>query len=274
MSDCPLCGSADRSPKHSEDGYRYVCCSDCGLVRQDPLPTAEEQAGRHAAYLPAGEEGRRFDLMSREVWARARARLVRRHGAGRVLDVGCGNGAFLASMRAAGWEVLGLEVCERGVARAASRGVRALARPLSEADLEPASFDAVTAFYVIEHLVDPLAFLGECRRVLRPGGTLYLRFPDTTPLKDLLGRLGIRNGLYHAPFHALDFPPRAMRRALERAGFTGVRIEVGGFTLPVKTADRAAGALPAALADLVDLATAGRVLLPGASKTAVAVRPA
>ena len=89
--------------------------------------------------------------------------------------MGCGNGAFLALMAADGWTTLGLEVCDDGVARSRARGVEVLECSVQDAPLEPGSFDAVTAFYVLEHVPGPLTFLAACRRLLKPGGLLILR---------------------------------------------------------------------------------------------------
>lgn len=273
MSACPVCGGAVSEPTHAESGFRYVRCASCDLVRMDPLPTPAEQARRHERYLPEhSSDPRTFDLKNREVWTRARRALLRRVGRGRVLDVGCGHGAFLALMEAAGWETTGLEVCDDGLALARKRGLRVLRSSVEDADLEPGSFDAVTAFYVLEHVPRPMDFLAACHRLLAPGGLLYLRVPDTTPLKDRLARLGIGNRLYDAPFHVLDFSPRALRQALERAGFPNVEIRVGGFSIPVSERDRVLGVPTAVLGDVVDLATGGRVLLRGVSKSAIARR--
>lgn len=275
MSACPVCGEGAHAPAHAESGFEYVRCRGCDLVRREPLPSPAEQAELHAEYLPpTADLRRRFDLMSREVWARARETLVARHGRGRVLDVGCGHGTFLATMRSTGWSVLGIDVCASGRAAAAARGIPVRGDRVEDLAGSVPPCDAVTAFYVIEHLVDPLAFLTACREILRPGGTLYLRFPETTPLKDLLARLSVANRLYDAPFHALDFSPRAMRHCLRRAGFDDVVIRVGGFTIPVKGRDRALGVLPAICGDALDRLSGGRFLLPGVSKVALARRPA
>jgi 2-polyprenyl-3-methyl-5-hydroxy-6-metoxy-1,4-benzoquinol methylase len=271
---CPVCGSGRHAPTHREGEYSYVRCLECELVRLDPLPDRTHQNRLHEAYLPrTREEQRRFDLMSRDVWARAREFLFRQHGRGRLLDVGCGHGAFLARMRHDGWDVHGLEICSSGRAATASREIVVEACAVEDCALPDRSFDAVTAFYVIEHVPDPLAFLRACLRLLVPGGTLYLRFPDTTPLKNLMGRLGIANSLHDSPFHVLDFSPAAMRSTLERVGFAETMIRVGGFTIPRSRRDRALGAIPAIAGQALDVATGGRLLLPGLSKVATARRP-
>jgi len=270
---CPVCESGEQAPAHTEGEYRYVRCLSCDLVRMDPLPTPAEQAARHRDYLPSAEsESRSFDLKNREVWTRARRELRRRFGTGRVLDVGCGNGAFLALMAACGWATVGLEVCEGGLARTRARGLHAIRGTVEDAPLTAGSFDAITAFCVIEHVPCPLDFLAACRSLLKPGGLLYLRIPDTTPLKDALARVGIRNRLYDAPFHVLDFSPRAIRNTLERAGLVNVRVRVGGFSIPLSGVDRLLGVPTGALGDVIDLVTGGRVLVRGVSKAVTARR--
>jgi len=271
VSACPVCGSVTHDPAHVETGFCYVRCAACDLVRMDPLPGPQEQAERHQHYLPEkSPDERTFDLKNREVWTRARRVLLRRIGRGRVLDIGCGHGAFLSLMAAAGWETAGLEVCDAGLARAEARGIEVVRSSVEDAPFDDGSFDAVTAFYVLEHVPQPMEFLAACRRLLKPGGLLYLRVPDTTPLKDRLARFGIENRLYDAPFHVLDFSPLALRSALERASFSEIEIRVGGFSIPVSGRDRIVGVPTAVLGDVIDLATRGRVLLRGVSKSAVA----
>lgn len=96
-----------------------------------------------------------------------------------VLEIGFGNGAFLAYARERGWNAVGLELLPELVAEATAAGFDA--RPSNHlAELPAESFDAVVAFDVFEH-IDPaesVAFLTSLRRVLRPGGTIVLRFPN------------------------------------------------------------------------------------------------
>jgi len=137
---------------------------------------------------------------------------------GRLLDIGCGNGEFLARARALGWEVAGIEPDPTAARIARERfGIDILASSLQEARLEPESFDAVTLSHVIEHLIDPPATLRECGRVLKPGGRLVLATPNIESRghsyweKSWVG--------LDPPRHILLFSPRALRRCVEEAGF-------------------------------------------------------
>lgn len=192
---------------------------------------------------------------------------------GRLLDVGTGYGFFPALMQSRGWEVVGVEPNKKAAAFGRRRlGVEILAEPweLAARSFKDGQFDAVTAFYVIEHLPDPLGFLKEVHRVLRPRGVILARYPHTTPIKDILALIGIRNRLYQLPYHICDFSPTTMHKAMKEAGFCEVVTVVGGYTSPADVWGRWGGRIFGCLAEILYRLTSGRVLLPGVSKTTLA----
>lgn len=93
----------------------------------------------------------------------------------RVLDVGCGTGSFIAAARAAGWQVAGVEVSRPAIAAARRAGLDVSA---SARDFPAASFDLVTLWNVLEFFEHPLEDLREIRRLLAPGGRLFIRTPN------------------------------------------------------------------------------------------------
>jgi SAM-dependent methyltransferase len=99
---------------------------------------------------------------------------------GSLLDIGCASGLFLLHALEAGWEVTGIEpnekLCEQARAALGARGEVRCAT-LELAGLET-SFDVATLWDVLEHVPDPVAFLRDCRRLLRPGGWLFINVPD------------------------------------------------------------------------------------------------
>jgi SAM-dependent methyltransferase len=140
-----------------------------------------------------------------------------------VLDVGCGNGQFLRWARQLGWRCYGVEMDPQAAAVARAHGGEILASQLQ--DLGAAhdrSFDAITLSHVLEHLHEPLAALCHCRRLLKPGGLLWLETPNIDSAGyEIYGRDW--RGL-ETPRHLVIFNPSAVRSCLERAGFDDVRI--------------------------------------------------
>lgn len=269
---CPLCSEQAAKRRHQEDGYVMVRCLRCGFVYQNPRPSQQELLKVYQTYLPKGEE--KIEAWGRMVGPvfRAGADLIERTmPRGRLLDVGTGYGFFLALMQSRGWETMGLEVSPSGVQYGRKRwGLSILSQPWQEAAFQEGEFDVVTAFYVVEHLPDPMAFLREVHRILRPGGMILVRYPHTTPIKDILSLMRIKNSLYHLPFHLSDFSPRTIREALEKGGFTKTKTVIGGFTAPSNPAGKWAGLVFGTLAEVLCQLSRGTILFPGVSKTTIA----
>lgn len=135
---------------------------------------------------------------------------------GRLLDVGCGNGSFLISMKQLGWKVEGVELDGKAVSIARERGLEVFHGSLGEAKFSNNHFDAITMNHVIEHVPDPVELLKECRRVLKPRGKLMVATPNIKSLGHLVFNEDWR-GL-EVPRHITLFSPQALRTCAERAG--------------------------------------------------------
>ncbi len=175
--------------------------------------------------VPPGAEPERFAVR--------RAFLLEHVRAGdRVLDVGCGEGAFADALLRAGCAPVCVEVADEPLRRLRSRFPelddvrRAVAeKPLP---LDDAEVDVVWAGEVVEHVVDVALLLGELRRVLRPGGRLVLTTPDH-PLHLRL-RLAIVPGAFEEHFavgadHLRFFTARSLEGALAGEGFSIASLE-------------------------------------------------
>jgi 2-polyprenyl-3-methyl-5-hydroxy-6-metoxy-1,4-benzoquinol methylase len=115
--------------------------------------------------------------------------LLVQRSARRVLDLGCGNGAFSHRLAKAGFEIVGCEPSAAGVriAREFFPDLRFVHLGVYDdpRDLGEPPFDAVVATEVIEHLVSPRHLLRFSRAVLKPGGALILSTPFHGYLKNL-----------------------------------------------------------------------------------------
>jgi len=144
----------------------------------------------------------------------------------RVLDLGCRSGALTRHFLE-GNEVVGLDVDRAALAKAETLGIQAVEANVEEPLPFPdASFDAVVAGELLEHLQFPEALVAEIRRVLRPGGVIVGSVPNAFRfqgrLRFLMGRAPEDD-----PTHLHMFSPRAVRALL--SGFQDVRLAfVGG----------------------------------------------
>src|SRR4030043_1012929 len=182
---CPLCKASSGMPIHREGSFQMVKCPSCQFIYLNPRPTNEALHEFYQQYLPEEEPSiESWQKMMELVFKRAAHLLQRFKAKGRLMDVGTGFGFFLSEMKKRGWEVTGVEISQRGLNYARDRlAVNDYAAYLEKAGLPEGHFDAVTAFYVVEHLPDPIIFLRECHRILKHGGLLLFRDPQPTPTK-------------------------------------------------------------------------------------------
>jgi 2-polyprenyl-6-hydroxyphenyl methylase/3-demethylubiquinone-9 3-methyltransferase len=119
---------------------------------------------------------------SEEVLAAVEAELGRPLAGLDVLEVGCGTAALSAAAARRGARVTASDVSARWLVLAGKRleglGVELVACAAEEAPFPDESFDVLLASDVIEHVADPAAFVAGCRRLLRPGGVLFLATPN------------------------------------------------------------------------------------------------
>jgi len=167
-------------------------------------------------------------------FARRRAFLLGRvHAGDRVLDVGCGEGAFCAELEAAGARPVGVEVAERALERARTRhpGLRfELVAAHGPLPFDDAEFDVVWASEVIEHVADTARWLSELRRVLRSGGRLMVTTPYHGRVKAAVVTLaGFESHFDPLGQHLRFYTRRSLRALLEGFGFEEIRIStIGG----------------------------------------------
>lgn len=149
-----------------------------------------------------------------------------------ILDLGCGAGSVSADLVRAGHRVKGLDVMRGALERARQRGLDARYHDLNQPIPFPdASFDALIACDIVEHVFSPMDLLREMHRVLRPQGFVVLMLPlhfDLVERLRILVGLGIihyEHRLYDPRLRAWDyfhlkfFTPREGQEMVEAAGF-------------------------------------------------------
>ncbi len=230
---CPVCGdtrlahafTAEDLNWRTPGAFPYERCKNCGILFQ---PTGSVHP---AASYPFGygsypdPKALSLPLHIDTAANRRRAMLLESIGPpGRILDVGCGSGFFLAHIRSRGWCVHGIDMAEEHVAFA--RNVLGL--PDVSLDVWPPEsgefrdFDAVSMNHLIEHLTDPIRALAAARDVLRKGGSVLLETPNIDSWPAHL--FGPRWVTLDAPRHLILFNPKSISICLRQAGFKDIRM--------------------------------------------------
>ena len=228
---CLLCGSASFSPlleasdpRGGDTGlhFRIVRCNHCGLCFTNPRPDLVSIKQFYPADYrchrarPDGTKRcfQKADPMRGLLPIRGRARL---------LDFGCGTGAFLRRMRALGWNVAGLDMAEAAVARIRDQfGLPAHVGTLPSAHWPRACFEAITMWQSLEHVHQPLVVLHEAYRLLTAGGRLLVAAPNF----DSFASRWFGASWYglDLPRHLTHFTPHTLCMMLRRAGFERVEM--------------------------------------------------
>ena len=144
-------------------------------------------------------------------------------GQGRLLDVGCGAGDYLAAMASLGWECSGIDASETALSLAHGKvpGARLHRGTLESAALPRQAFEVVTLWHTLEHLPDPLKALDRIHDLLTPQGRLLVAVPNIDSFEAKV--LGSRWLEMDIPGHLYYFSLKTLRALLEKAGFECAR---------------------------------------------------
>lgn len=240
MSVCPVCrsprtrqrwaGLRDRLFRTTDERFDLHVCADCDTPFLEPMPPLERQAryypddywmGPADGERPSAPSGlleayRRFVLRDHVRFVRRAVDAQRARGlTPAVLDVGCGDGSFLAALGEP--SCCGMDLSLPALRAVRARGLRAVRGMLTECPLRPGSFTLVTAFHFLEHVHPVEPILAAMRELLAPGGEIVLQVPNARSWQARL--LGRSWAGFDVPRHLVDYTDRTLVRVLQGAGF-------------------------------------------------------
>ncbi len=265
---CPICGAVTWGVLFRSGGYPIARCSACGLVR-----TLEVVEAGETQYPVFDQRETTVMLGMRalvEQLLRERMGLVRRvvpPGA-RLLDFGCGNGAFARLMARSGYDVVGIEPFSLG-SPTVEQHLRLLRAPLEACAPTLGEFDVITMWQVLEHVRDPSAVLQSLLGHLQPGKVLVVSVPnfaswqsrlfgplwfhldpprhishfDRTALTTLLEKLDLEiltTRTFHLEYGPIGWIQSALNRVLRRPNFLYEFVKDRGALADVSTRETVA----------------------------------
>lgn len=241
---CPICGSAkvkfiltgfDLNYLTSRDRHSIHACAGCGVAFSVPELDRVELSETYPPDYHVWRDSLSWLGVRKKGLLRETAQLsgslryaelfypevinpARFGRPGRVLEVGCGAGSGLASLRSAGWETLGIEPNPVAANLARARGIRILQSSLEESVLGEEKFDAIVMHHVLEHLVSAGKGLDKLEASLAPGGRIYVGVPNFASNARIF--FGPSWALLDLPRHRLHFSPASLKRMFEERGLT------------------------------------------------------
>jgi 2-polyprenyl-3-methyl-5-hydroxy-6-metoxy-1,4-benzoquinol methylase len=231
IQNCPVCGSPHSSLKFKAQDYtvsneifHIVTCEGCNLIYTNPRPAANEASPYYhaSAYISHSDtnEGlvnklyhavRKFTLQSKTKWIEPEKK-----GNKELLDVGCGNGHFLAAAKEKGWNINGVELDSETAARAAKLTGLTIAPSLAEIETDK-QFQVITLWHVLEHVYEIDEYFQFFKNRLAQDGKLLLALPN--PASFDANYFEEYWAAYDVPRHIYHFTPATITALAAKYGF-------------------------------------------------------
>ena len=174
MRSCPNCTETRNVLFCIEGDFRIVTCTGCGLTYLQNPPTDGMIYEEYYRDLPLQASEELAAIIAQRI-----ALLQRRIPQGSLLDIGCGQGFFLAEALRIGYRAQGIDVSAAAVAFAKNTlHVEASITSIDELLCRETRFDIITLWHVLEHTLDPNRLLAEVYRILKPGGLFIVAVPN------------------------------------------------------------------------------------------------
>ena len=223
---CPVCGNAHWTPLAQHSRVVFVSCSGCGVLYRRSFAGTADATG-HAPEFDQPNNPR-YQLRGGRRVQKSRHQildLLNHCAPGPLLDVGCSVGHTLQAASGLGLSAAGVDVRRAAVDHCRALGFRAEIGTLEQLPFEPAEFQLVVLKHVLEHTPRPRAALREIRRVIRPGGGIFIAVPNG-------GYRRARKDPQHHKFfrgysrfgHYVYYEPATLTRLLADTGFRTVQV--------------------------------------------------
>lgn len=230
---CPICQQTEFAAIFnvidqlvSRESFTILECRHCGcrLTQGAPDQTASTKYYQSTDYIShsntsRGLINRIYQLVRKRTLLQKVKWVAQATGSsgGRVLDVGSGTGAFVATLRKSGWQADGLEPDPTARAVAQTDFGVSLLDIDQLSNLPAASFDAITLWHVLEHVHDLNGYMKQFHRLLKPAGHLLIALPNYTSWDARY--FGKWWAAYDVPRHLYHFSPSAVRALSKQHGF-------------------------------------------------------
>jgi 2-polyprenyl-3-methyl-5-hydroxy-6-metoxy-1,4-benzoquinol methylase len=229
---CPNCGNANisfvlsaKDYTVSDESFEIWECGNCTLRFTQNAPGSEEIGKYYQSenYISHSDTAKGFinnlyHKVRKHTLIQKRKLIIKTTGKsmGNILDLGCGTGAFLDTMQHANWKCSGIEPDEN--ARQKAQELYGLQVKATDEfyNFPSETFDAITLWHVLEHVHDLHSYIQQLRKLLAPGGKLFIAVPNYNSADEKM--YNEYWAAYDVPRHLYHFSPKAMRQLMDTHG--------------------------------------------------------
>ncbi len=232
MHACNYCSSKNHTYKYPtydiwDNTYQINYCNDCKAYFLSPFPSVEMLTKAYdESYYGCSEKKFKGPVEKvLDYFRQKRARSVSKLLAdgGKVLDIGCGNGHFLLSLKKYGsYQLYGSELAGKSAQRTAqNKEINLLIGHLNFESFKDVKFDVITLFHVFEHLTEPRLMLDTIKYYLKDDAYLVLSFPNINSWQSRM----FKGRWLHLdpPRHLFFFAPPDFIKLMKDHGFILIR---------------------------------------------------
>lgn len=238
-TECPVCKSKQvvfsfTATDHTVTGQPFPVwkCDHCTLMFTQDVPGQESIGAFYVSenYIShsdtrKGIVNRLYHAVRKRTLASKLKLVIHETGLkkGAMLDIGSGTGAFLHTMKKAGWSITGLEPDEQARAKAAAN-YNLETFPASELfNLPEGTFDAISMWHVLEHVHQLHEYVAQLKKLLAPGGKIFIAVPNYTSFD--AGSYRENWAAYDVPRHLYHFSPQSMKGLMKLHGLSVLNIK-------------------------------------------------
>jgi 2-polyprenyl-3-methyl-5-hydroxy-6-metoxy-1,4-benzoquinol methylase len=231
-SNCPVCGSAQIEPALSAKDYTVSSenftidkCNTCTASFTQNVPEQSEIGKYYASenYIShsntqKGIVNRLYHIVRNKTLTAKRKLITGQTGIskGKLLDVGCGTGAFLNEMKNNGWEITGLEPDETA-RKNAQQFFKISPLPSGELfNLSASNYNAITLWHVLEHVHQLQDYMAQLKNLLTAKGKLFIAVPNYTAYD--ARKYKSFWAAYDVPRHLYHFSPASINTLVQAHG--------------------------------------------------------
>lgn len=243
--DCAICGNEKAellmqtqnihgAKLLSKESFNLMKCQRCGLIYLNPRPKGrrEEFYGLNYYNSCISSANSMESYWTAYVNLKKRRMLKEYKQKGKMLDVGCGAGDFLAVFKNDEFDLYGVEPSFLGYSLSSKKIKGTIFKDkIINCGFAEEYFDVVTLWHVFEHMDNPNQELSEINRILAAGGLFFISVPNANSL----GFKMSKEYWFHmdSPRHLYNYTPATITNILNKNGFKVIKIVFPSFEYPL-----------------------------------------